>query len=789
MDEPILKSYRVLEFDKIIEKLKAMMSSELAVKYADEVKISMDKIEVVQRLKETTEAVDYIIKRGEPPLFGIYEMSGYMKRLEIGGYLTAGQLIKVGDFLRVSRYLKTYLAPDDSDLQSEILVNYADGLVAFKKIEDTIADAIISENEIADSASQKLSSIRRQIAKKKDSIRERLSSIIYSGSEYLQDAIVTIREGRYVIPVKNEHKSKVKGIVHDVSSSKQTVYIEPLAVVNINNELRSLEVEEREEIERILQEISKKVDDVRHEILLNQDLLRDIDFIFAKGKLSLEYDGRKPIINDRGYVNLKSARHPLLDKKKVVPINISLGGEFTSLIITGPNTGGKTVSIKTLGLLTLMAQYGLHIPTMEDSEIAIFDKVLADIGDEQSIEQSLSTFSSHMVNIVEILKEITPKSLVIFDELGAGTDPTEGAALARSIMDFMLRRKIRCISTTHYNQLKLYALSTDGVQNASMEFNVDTLSPTYKLLIGVPGKSNAFEISRKLGLPDIIIRDAKKMISEDNIEFEEVLSSIEKDRTRIEEYKQAAEIESLEYKKKNEKLKKEIEKLNQEREKVLEKAREEANRLVLTTRENMELVINELSELREQMNSAQARKLQEAQDLYRESFKSAQKKNEFVLEKADEVIGELKVGETVRATSLNSEGVVLELPDSKNQVLVQMGMLKMKLPLETLIKTNVEKEVQKTKTRNIIDKKSKYIKTEIDIRGNNFEDARVIVDKYIDDAYLSGIKEIRIIHGKGTGVLREKIRDYLRKNKYVKHYEDAPSNQGGYGATVVEFKN
>lgn len=789
MDEPILKSYRVLEFDKIIEKLKAMMSSELAVKYADEVKISMDKIEVVQRLKETTEAVDYIIKRGEPPLFGIYEMSGYMKRLEIGGYLTAGQLIKVGDFLRVSRYLKTYLAHDDSDLQSEILVNYSDGLMAFKKIEDTISNAIISENEIADSASQKLSSIRRQIAKKKDSIRERLSSMISSGSEYLQDAIVTIREGRYVIPVKNEHKSKVKGIVHDVSSSKQTVYIEPLAVVNINNELRSLEVEEREEIERILQEISKKVDDVRHEILLNQDLLRDIDFIFAKGKLSLEYDGRKPIINDRGYVNLKSARHPLLDKKKVVPINISLGGEFTSLIITGPNTGGKTVSIKTLGLLTLMAQYGLHIPTMEDSEIAIFDKVLADIGDEQSIEQSLSTFSSHMVNIVEILKEITPKSLVIFDELGAGTDPTEGAALARSIMDFMLRRKIRCISTTHYNQLKLYALSTDGVQNASMEFNVDTLSPTYKLLIGVPGKSNAFEISRKLGLPDIIIRDAKKMISEDNIEFEEVLSSIEKDRTRIEEYKQAAEIESLEYKKKNEKLKKEIEKLNQEREKVLEKAREEANRLVLTTRENMELVINELSELREQMNSAQARKLQEAQDLYRESFKSAQKKNEFVLEKADEVIGELKVGETVRATSLNSEGVVLELPDSKNQVLVQMGMLKMKLPLETLIKTNVEKEVQKTKTRNIIDKKSKYIKTEIDIRGNNFEDARVIVDKYIDDAYLSGIKEIRIIHGKGTGVLREKIRDYLRKNKYVKHYEDAPSNQGGYGATVVEFKN
>lgn len=789
MDEPILKSYRVLEFDKIIEKLKAMMSSELAVKYADEVKISMDKIEVMQRLKETTEAVDYIIKRGEPPLFGIYEMSGYMKRLEIGGYLTAGQLIKVGDFLRVSRYLKTYLAPDDSDLQSEILVNYADGLMAFKKIEDTISDVIISENEIADSASQKLSSIRRQISKKKDSIRERLSSMISSGSEYLQDAIVTIREGRYVIPVKNEHKSKVKGIVHDVSSSKQTVYIEPLAVVNINNELRSLEVEEREEIERILQEISKKVDDVRHEILLNQDLLRDIDFIFAKGKLSLEYDGRKPIINDRGYVNLKSARHPLLDKKKVVPINISLGGEFTSLIITGPNTGGKTVSIKTLGLLTLMAQYGLHIPTMEDSEIAIFDKVLADIGDEQSIEQSLSTFSSHMVNIVEILKEITPKSLVIFDELGAGTDPTEGAALARSIMDFMLRRKIRCISTTHYNQLKLYALSTDGVQNASMEFNVDTLSPTYKLLIGVPGKSNAFEISRKLGLPDIIIRDAKKMISEDNIEFEEVLSSIEKDRTRIEEYKQAAEIESLEYKKKNEKLKKEIEKLNQEREKVLEKAREEANRLVLTTRENMELVINELSELREQMNSAQARKLQEAQDLYRESFKSAQKKNEFVLEKADEVIGELKVGETVRATSLNSEGVVLELPDSKNQVLLQMGMLKMKLPLDTLIRTNAEKEVQKTKTRNIIDKKSKYIKSEIDIRGNNFEDARVIVDKYIDDAYLSGIKEIRIIHGKGTGVLREKIRDYLRKNKYVKHYEDAPSNQGGYGATVVEFKN
>lgn len=789
MDEPVIKSYRVLEFDKILDRLKNMMSSELAKDYADTVSVSIDKLEIIARQKETSEAVDYIIKKGEPPLFGIYDLSMYMKRLEIGGYLTAGQLMKVGDFLRVSRYLKNYLKSEDSDLPSEILNNYSDGLATNKRIEDIIEAAIISEDEIADSASSKLSNIRRQMVKKKESIRDKLNQMINSGSEYLQDSIVTIREGRYVIPVKNVHKSKVKGIVHDMSSSGQTVYVEPLAVVNINNELRTLESEEREEIERILKEISAKVDEIRHDILFNQDLLRDIDFIFAKAKLSLEQDARAPKINDRGYVNLISARHPLLDPKKVVPINIHLGNDFTSLIITGPNTGGKTVSIKTLGLLTLMAQFGLHISTADNSEIAVFDKVLADIGDEQSIEQSLSTFSSHMVNIVEILKEITPKSLVIFDELGAGTDPTEGAALARSIMDFMLRRKIRCISTTHYNQLKLYALSTEGVQNASMEFNVDTLSPTYKLLIGIPGKSNAFEISKKLGLPDIIIQDAKKMISNDNIEFEEVLSNIEKDRTKIEEYKQQAEAESLEYKKKNEQLKREFDKLNQEKEKVLEKARDEANRIILNTRENMELVMSELSELREQLTSDQARKLQQAQDLYRESIKKAQKKQEFVLEEAEEIIGELKVGETVRATTLNSEGIVLELPDSKNQVLVQMGMLKMKLPLESLVRVKSDTIVQKNKTRKIIDNKSKFIKTEIDVRGNNFEEARVLIDKYIDDAYLSGIKEVRIIHGKGTGVLREKIREYLRKNKYVKHYEDAPANQGGYGATVVEFKN
>ncbi|WBW50397.1 endonuclease MutS2 [Peptoniphilus equinus] len=782
------KSQQLLELNKIIERLQTFASSAFTATYMDTVEIATDQREVARRLQETDDAVAYIMKKSEPPLFGIHDLGIQMKRLEIGGYLSAGELLKVGDFLRGARYLRNYLTPDLEGLEATHLKDYKDELAVNRALEETIENAIVSEDEISDNASRTLRDLRRAMAKKKDDIRMKLSAFTSSGSDYLQDAIVTIRDGRYVVPVKNEHKNKVKGIVHDMSSSGQTVYIEPMSVVTINNELRELEVKEREEIERILQEISADVERMRHDILFNQELLRELDFIFAKGKLSLDMDGRAPKVNSKGYLKFIGARHPLLDPKKVVPIDVELGGDFTSLIITGPNTGGKTVSIKTVGLLTLMAQYGLHIPVDAGSEVAVFDRIFADIGDEQSIEQSLSTFSSHMINIVDILKHITPKSLVIFDELGAGTDPTEGAALARSIMDFILQRKIRAIATTHYTQLKLYALTTSGVQNASMEFDVNTLSPTYHLLIGVAGKSNAFAISEKLGLPEIIIERAKTLLSGESIEFEDVMASIESDRIEIRHLKEALMDEQKDLRAQNAALKQQVEKMERQRDSVMEQAREQAQRLVRDTKENMALVMDELSELRESLTSAQARKLQEAQDLFRDTADKSWKTKGFKLEEADTKIDNLKVGETVRAVSLNTEGTVLELPDNKNQVLVQMGVMKMKLPLDTLERIGPTAFRSKTGTRKIKETKTKNFKTEIDLRGNNFEDAKERIDKYMDDALLAGMTEVRIITGKGTGVLRQKVREYLRVHPHVKHYEDAPQNQGGFGATVVQFK-
>ena len=492
MDKLFEKSKRVLELDKIINRLQSHAVSEIAKEHIRNMEISLDIAEIEKMQKETSESVNLIVKKGEPPLFGIRSMDDYMKRVSIGGSLSPGGLLNVSDFLRVSRYLKRYISSEEDYMVNfPTISSLIENLSVYKNIEDKINEAIISEEEISDNASTKLATIRRNIQKKKESVRGKLNQIVSSDKDLLQDSIVTIREGRYVVPVKQENKSRVKGLVHDVSSSGQTVYIEPIAVVNLNNELRELAAEEREEIERILLELSGMVSEIAYEISANEMILKEIDFIFAKGKLSLEQEANSPKLNNKGYTNLKEARHPLLNKDNIVPINVYIGDSFTSLIITGPNTGGKTVTLKTLGLLTLMAQLGLHIPAKESSEIGIVKNVFADIGDEQSIEQSLSTFSSHMVNIVEILKYADKDSLVLFDELGAGTDPTEGAALARSIMDYMLERGIRTVSTTHYNQLKVYALTVEGVQNASMEFNVDTLSPTYKLLISVPGKSNA----------------------------------------------------------------------------------------------------------------------------------------------------------------------------------------------------------------------------------------------------------------------------------------------------------
>ncbi|WP_295149673.1 endonuclease MutS2 [uncultured Peptoniphilus sp.] len=791
MDNSLQRASKTLEFDKVLVELKKLASASITSEYIDQVEISTQYEVVKNRLNETNEALKLIIAKGEPQLFGIVDIRSIIKRTEIGGSLTASSLLQVSDFLRVSRGLKTYLKKDSYNKDEEVELEYIDKLIedlyTDKRLEDEINSKIISEEEIADDASRELLRIRRGIVAKKDSIKNRLNGILSSHADFLQDAIVTLRDGRYVVPVKIENKSRVKGLVHDISGSGQTAYIEPMAVVEANNDLKELYIKENLEIERILRELSELVGETSEEIKSNQEKLIELDFIFAKARLALNYHANMPKLNREGRINLIKAYHPFLDRKIAVPIDINLGIDFTSLIVTGPNTGGKTVSIKTVGLLTLMTQFGLLIPADEASEIAVFEKVFADIGDEQSIEQSLSTFSSHMVNIVYILKNVTPNSLVLFDELGAGTDPTEGAALARSIMDFMLERKIRCISTSHYNQLKIYALTTDGVANASMEFDVDSLSPTYRLLIGVPGKSNAFEISRRLGLPDEIIGEAKKLLSSENIEFEDVLQSIDEDRTKIREYREELEREKIDLEKENKRLQSKIKKLEDQKEKILEKSREEAKRLLLNTKENVDIILSEINEARDNISSENSKKIQEAQDLLRESIKNARDKSEFEITKAKNPIREIKVGDKVR-TSLGNLATVLELPDKKGNVLVQSGIMKMNMPKDSLTRIDVQEDTTKNNTRSILKNKATNVKSEIDIRGKNFEDAKDIVDKYLDDAYLSGLKSVRIIHGKGTGVLRQKLREHFRNVKIIKSYKDAEYNEGGDGVTVVTLK-
>lgn len=789
MNKLIEKSKRVLEFDKIINLLKDEIVSELAKNLADKESISFDISEINKRQDQCDEAIKLIINKSEPPLFGINDITSLIKRLDIGGVLNPGELLKISDFLRVSRYLKSYLNVDIEEYT--YIPRLADDLFSYKKIEDDIDRVIVSENEISSNASAKLSSIRQQIARKKVAIKDKLNSLITDEDtkKYMQDSLVTIREGRYVVPVKLESKSKLKGIIHDRSSSGQTVYIEPMSVVNLNNELRELYNDEREEINRILEELSRQVAEKGYEILGNQETLSLIDFIFAKAKLSLKLNATRPVINQNRYINLKEARHPLLDAKKVVPIDIYIGKEFKSLIITGPNTGGKTVSIKTVGLFVLMAQYGLHIPARESSEVGIFENVLADIGDEQSIEQSLSTFSSHMINIVEILKYANSKSLVIFDELGAGTDPTEGAALANAIMESMRRNDITSIATTHYNQLKIYALTTDGVANASMEFNVDTLSPSYKLLIGVPGKSNAFEISKRLGLSQDIIEDASEFISEESVDFENVLKSIEKDRSIIEREKLELREEIDKYKENNEKLKKEIDKQKNKQDRLIEDAKTEAKQILLNAKENVKLIMDEIKEVKEELSSEQARRLQDVNDTLRSSLDETIPGSKSIeIKKAKAPIKSLKVGDSVHADSLNADGTVIDIDKNGKDVLVQIGMMKVKLPKNSLSKSDVQEESQKNKTKKLIRSKSKYVKSEIDIRGKTFDEAQPVIEKYIDDAYLAGLKSVRIIHGKGSGVLREKVKNYLKAKSNIKSCKDAAYNEGGSGVSVVEFK-
>ncbi|SHJ61564.1 endonuclease MutS2 [Tepidibacter formicigenes] len=787
------KSLRVLEYFKIIEMLKEKVSSSLGARYVEKLTPSTDYEEVVQMQKETSEAQSIIIKRGSIPLGGIHDIEFLAKKTKIGSPLDAGQLLMVADTLRGGRLLKNSI--NNSEEESyPIIQSLASSLFTFKDIEDNIYNAIVSEVEISDNASPELRSIRRRIVQKNQSIRSKLNSIISSTTyqKFLQDAIITMRGDRFVVPVKQEYKSNVPGIVHDQSSSGATLFIEPMAIVNMNNELRELKLKEREEIEKILKELSEMIGEVADEIISNIEILGKLDFIFAKGKLSISMKAIEPNLNNEKYLNIKNGRHPLLDPQSVVPTNIWIGKDFNTLVITGPNTGGKTVTLKTVGLFCLMTQSGLHIPADFGTIMCVYDNVFSDIGDEQSIEQSLSTFSSHMTNIVDILSEVTENSLVLFDELGAGTDPVEGAALAMAILDDLYNLGALTIATTHYSELKHYALTKKGVENASVEFNIETLSPTYNLLIGVPGKSNAFEISKRLGLNDYIIGKAKEFINSENIEFEDLLQSIEKNRLKTIEEKEEAKRLKEEARKLKEEYEQKVEKVALRREKIVEEAKREASKILRNSKEEADRLIKEIRKLeKEGFSSEKNKKIENMRREISKSMGSLQGsvKNIIIPKVAKKQVKDLKPGDEVKVVSLNQQGSVLSVDNDKKEAQVQIGIMKMNLPFASLEKIkSSKKDVLKTGAGKILKKKARNIKQEIDLRGMNLEEAMVEVDKYLDDAYLSGIPKATIIHGIGTGVLKAGIKEMLKKHKHIKSYRDGIYGEGGAGVTIVEFK-
>lgn len=789
------RSMKVLEFYKIIELLKQKASSSLGLKYIDKLMPSSETEEVKYMLAETSEAQSILIKSGTVGLSGIDDIEDKVKRANVGASLDAGSLLNIAKNLQAARNVKrTLSSSEEEDFNYPVIQGMSDSLYVFRDIEDKIFNSIISEIEISDNASTTLRDIRRKILQKNQSIRSKLNSIITSSTyqKYLQDAIVSMRDDRFVVPVKAEYRSQMAGIIHDQSSSGATLFIEPMSIVEMNNELRQLKLKEKEEIERILAELSNEVGEISEDLISNQEILGKLDFIFAKGKLSIQMRGIEPEINDNKHINIKKGRHPLIDSDNVVSNTVYLGEEFDTLVITGPNTGGKTVTIKTVGLFALMTQSGLHIPADFGSSMCVYDNIFADIGDEQSIEQSLSTFSSHMTNIVGILDQISSDSLVIFDELGAGTDPVEGAALAISILEYVNMMGAKCIATTHYSELKNYALTKERVENAAVEFDLETLSPTYKLLIGIPGKSNAFEISKKLGLSDYVIDKAKEFINTDNIALEDVLQNVEKNRLQAESDRLEAKRLKLEIENLKKEYDEKLERLSAQKEKMLERARSEAFSIVRQAKEEVDGIVKELRRLENERASKEKNRMIE--DLKKEltsSMGSLQPsvKSMIVPKVSNKEVKDLKPGEEVKVITLNQEGTVISVNKNKKEAVVQIGIMKMALPFKSLKKVGKSANSVVTKsTRNIIKSKSGRVKSEVDLRGMNLEEAIMAVEKYLDDAYMSGIEKVTVIHGVGTGVLKKGLQDVIRQNKHVKSQRPGEYGEGGIGVTIVSFK-
>lgn len=793
------KSLRILEYNKIIEMLSSKAHSKAGKLLCDGLKPIDNLNEVISSLQNTDDALKRLLRNGNVSFAGNKDIRQSLLRLKKGSSLNALELLLICDLLEASSRVKSYLKKEHPDDEDDSLDKYYAMLEPLTKHSLEIRRCIISEDEIADDASSELKAIRRHIKGTNDKIHSELTRMVNTTYRtYLQDAVITMRDGRYCIPVKAEYKSNVPGMVHDQSGSQSTFFIEPAAIVNLNNELKQLSIDEEREIGIILSKLSSDLSDHLDEIMTDSEVLTILDFIFAKANLALDMNATRPLYNVFGHVNLKKARHPLLDKNKVVPIDIKLGYDFDLLIITGPNTGGKTVALKTIGLLSLMGQAGLFIPAKDASELSIFDNIYADIGDEQSIEQSLSTFSSHMKNIVEILHEADEKSLCLFDELGAGTDPIEGAALAISVLSDLHARKVRSVATTHYSELKVYALQEEGVENACCEFDVDTLRPTYRLLIGIAGKSNAFAISSKLGLPSYIIDDAKSRISKKDESFEDVLTELENNRVIIENEK--AEIEKL--KREIELLKKDYEnrqkKLLESKDKIIREATEEAREILQDAKNTADTAIRDLMK---KENRGDIRSMERNRTKLREKIDNTNSKvsiNSSIVKKKKNKPSDFKLGEDVRIISLNMEGTINSLPDSKGNLYVLCGIMRMQAKMddiEFIDKPDIIVKDMKFKSGDLSKKshqkslsKASSISMEINLLGKMVDEAIAELDKYLDDAYLSHLSSVRIVHGKGTGALRNAVHNYLKNVSYVSSYRLAEYGEGDAGVTIVEFK-
>lgn len=788
------KALFTLEYDKIIEMLTSRASSPLGKIRCEDLVPSTSLAEIEYKQQQTQDALTRLFQKGNLSFGSVKDVRGSLKRLEIGSTLGITELLQICSLLENASRVKSYGRRERDNQTADSLDELFDSLEPLPNLTGEIRRCILSEDEISDDASSGLKQIRRSMKITGERIHTQLAGMVNgSARTYLQDAVITMRNGRYCIPVKAEYKSQVPGMIHDQSSTGSTLFIEPMAIVKLNNEIRDLELKEAAEIEAILATLSELTAQNRESIQYDLENLVELDFIFARASLAMEQNATRPVFNTRGFINIRKGRHPLIDKKKVVPIDIHLGKDFHLLIVTGPNTGGKTVSLKTVGLLTLMGQAGLHIPALDRSELSVFHEVYADIGDEQSIEQSLSTFSSHMTNVVSFIEKADARSLVLFDELGAGTDPTEGAALAIAILNHLQKQGIRTMATTHYSELKVYALSTPGVENASCEFDVETLRPTYRLLIGVPGKSNAFAISGKLGLPSYIIDEAKKQISAEDESFEDVISTleenritIEKERLEIARYKE--EISAL-----KERLETKQEKLDQRKAKILQEANEEAHAILREAKEYADQTMKNFHKFGKANVSvkemeAERQKLRQKMNKVEKNISIKEKKQTGTLKPSD-----LHLGDGVKVLSLNLKGTVSTLPDSRGFLFVQMGIMRSKIHISDLALLQEDAVItapnmQKTNTGKIKMSKSASVGIEINLLGKTVDEAIAELDKYLDDAYLAHMPSVRIVHGKGTGALRKGVHNYLRRVKYVSSFRLGEFGEGDAGVTIVEFK-